>query len=173
MGYKQQVQKFVIASCATTQCHNTDKGGKLYLFTAPADDVTALSDYVILQEFTKTVAGVEYSMIDRLHPDQSLLVQYSLPLNMTVVPHPKAAGYTAPARANTVQIRQIEEWVSKLSPVAPAYDFDLSKEPKKEEGKAEGKPEGKAGGDAKKSSPATRPAAAPGPQSSAGVVPRP
>ena len=72
------------------------------LFTEPKDETTALTDYLILQEYQKKIGDRDYEMIDRLHPEDSLLVQFALPEKMARVTHPKAAGYTPPTKVKEI-----------------------------------------------------------------------
>ena len=124
--YRTRVQRFVIANCATGACHNGAKGGNFYLFTEPAqNDAVVLSDYVVLQQYTKTITGVEFSMIDRLHPTDSLVLQFALPSGLGKVAHPRAAGYVAPAKP-PINLRAVEDWIRSLSPVAQPFDVDLA-----------------------------------------------
>ncbi len=127
----RKVHRLVIATCATGACHNTDKGGKFFLYTDPLQaDATVASDYLILQQFATTINGVEYEMIDRLHPENSLLTQFALPPSLATLPHPKAAGYVAPAKP-PYALNQIKDWIGSLPAVAPAYNIDLSAAPPK------------------------------------------
>lgn len=129
LTYRTHVQKFVITSCATGACHNTDKGGNFYLYTEPLQsDATVVTDYMILQQYVKTIKGIEYQMIDRLHPENSLLLQFALPPNLAAIPHPKAAGYVPPTKRPFL-LNQVKEWIRSLPAVAPTYDIDLSKPP--------------------------------------------
>ena len=132
--YRTLGQRFAVASCATGACHNTDKGGNFFLFTDPQQsDATVITDYLILQQYTKTIKNVEYQMIDRLHPENSLLLQFALPPAMANVPHPKSAGYVPPAKP-PFQLNQVQAWIGSLPPVAPTYDIDLSLPAPKPEG---------------------------------------
>jgi len=131
----RKVHRLIINTCATGACHNTEKGGKFFLFTERQDDATILSDYLILQQFSTTINGVEHEMIDRLHPEGSLLTQFALPPALADLPHPKAAGYLAPTKA-PFALNQIKQWIADLPAVAPSYNIDLSVPPPKPEGAA-------------------------------------
>ena len=88
-SYHMQAHRLVIATCATGACHNTSKGGKFFLFTdPPQSDETIVSDYLVLEQFAMTIDNVEHQMIDRLHPENSLLTQFALP--------PAAGEFSAP-----------------------------------------------------------------------------
>jgi hypothetical protein len=126
----RKIHHLVISTCATGACHNTDKGGKFFLFAAPQNDATIISDYLILNQFATTIGNVEYQMIDRLHPENSLLTQFALPPAIANIAHPKAAGYV-PLAKPAFGLEQIKEWIAKLPAVAPTYDIDLSVPPPK------------------------------------------
>ena len=66
-------------------------------------------------------------MIDRERPEDSLLVQYSLPPETAKIPHPQVANYkgTVPNKTNG-RYRELVHWMGQvLSPVAPDYGIDM------------------------------------------------
>ncbi len=83
---------------------------------------------MILQQYAKTYKGVEYPMIDRQTPTNSLLVQFSMPPAATAVSHPKVAGYVPPVKESPM-LKKVEEWITSLRLPAPSYNVDLSKPP--------------------------------------------
>jgi hypothetical protein len=133
LSYRTKVYRWVISTCATGACHNTDKGGKFFLFAEPLNaDATIVTDYVILQQFAMTIGNVEYQMIDRLHPENSLLTQFALPATGANIPHPKKPGYVPPTKS-AFGLDPVKDWIGKLPAVAPTYDIDLSIPPPKPE----------------------------------------
>ena len=131
-NYKQQVHRFVVTSCATGACHNTEKAGRLRLFPEETD-AAVVTNFVILQQYLETVNGVEYNLVDRTHPAESLLLQFAMPVAAATVPHPKGPGYTAPVRVTNPQLQSTLQWIKTLSPIQPTYDVDLTVDVKKAE----------------------------------------
>ena len=74
-------------------------------------------------------------MIDRAHPEKSLLLLYGLPPRDSDLPHPEVKNFQPMFRGtNDPKYKAMYEWMSRtLAPLAPEYDVDLSK-PAKEKG---------------------------------------
>ena len=90
LSYRTKVYRWVIIMDWAR--HNTEKGGKFYLYTEPLNaDATIVTDYLILQQFAMTIGNVEDQMVDRLHPENSLLTQFALPPAIANLPHPNSA----------------------------------------------------------------------------------
>ena len=63
-----------------------------------------------------------YYMIDRVEPDQSLLLQYGLSRDYARTRHPEVAGWKArfPSRDNAGYV-QIRDWIASLHRPSPEY----------------------------------------------------
>ena len=140
IDYRRIVQPLVQANCATAACHGGTSAGPLVLNnTADVNDAAAYTNFYILAKYAqKQRAGgdqqspfgggeVERRMIDRMHPDDSLLLQYGLPRNQARLPHPEVKGLR-PAfqrgREDT-KYQAIWRWIGQtLAPVEPNYGID-------------------------------------------------
>jgi hypothetical protein len=169
--FKTNVEKTVQDGCV--QCHTVGKVGKGNNFAlfAGNTDADAYSNFLIIQQFTKAIPPdpkqpaktIEYSMIDRLRPESSLLVEYALPPAAAALPHPEvkppAVPYTGAIRGKSAkQYVDMTRWIGHLAPIAPDYGIDLSKPVEKPE-KPAGKPPGAGAAAEPVAPPATRPAA--------------
>ncbi len=135
--YRQRIQPIVLAGCAGAGCHAAPGAGDFGLFPrADASEAASYTNFLILQEYTKTIetgtgggifdAGTtELPMINRTHPDQSLLIQYMLPRNLATTPHPEVRGYDGMARStNDPRVNQIIAWIRSLGPFDVDYGID-------------------------------------------------
>lgn len=131
MEYKQKTNKVITTSCATAACHATaGSGGNLLLFTGDTEPAV-YSNFVILSGFTRKHDDVEYLMIDRTRPEESLLANYVLPPDLTKMPHPEVKGYRGAVRnMSDPRYQEILRWQGQtLLPVAPSHGIDLTTEP--------------------------------------------
>ncbi|HLL88371.1 MAG TPA: hypothetical protein VK324_03625 [Tepidisphaeraceae bacterium] len=125
MEYRRNIQNRLLQGCATAGCHGTTSGGGFVLF-APADnDQTTYSNYLILQTYAKTIGGKQYKMVDRLQPEDSLLLQYGLPRQIASLDHPDVAGATWNGifrGKNDPTYITVGRWMGRmLPPVVPDY----------------------------------------------------
>jgi hypothetical protein len=128
------------SGCAAAACHHPqNKAGDFVLFHGNGE-AEGLTNFVIANQFYKDVQRPkekrpqQYLMIDRTQPQQSLLLHYALPANLTDVPHPEVKGYNGVIRnRGDKNYSTLITWITEsLSAVPPAYDelFDLTTEPK-------------------------------------------
>jgi hypothetical protein len=122
--YRQKVNHPLVASCASAACHGGKNGGALLLFGDPEKEDAALTNFVILQKFEKTIDAKPKSMIDRISPAKSLLLPYMLPREISRTPHPIVPGFTSAARgADDPVYIAASTWMGRtLIPIAPSYD---------------------------------------------------
>ena len=116
------VQRTVLAGCAS--CHSAERSPSgNFAFHWPANnDAETYANFVILQKYTYKSGDRTYAMIDRDHPQDSLLMQFALPSMMSSPPHPPAQNYKGIAKSiNDGRIRTLSDWVSSLNPVTPDY----------------------------------------------------
>ena len=130
--YQRVVQPLVINNCATGNCHGSNRGGNFMIYV-PADNANVTyTNFYILNKYAKkmgeTTGGVfggaaERRLIDRGQPNSSLLLQYSLPANVSDYDHPKVTGYDGVFRTKKdVNYQRIETWITQvLTPVPPDY----------------------------------------------------
>ena len=126
---------FFLPGCAAGNCHSgtSSKGGNFYLYNA--DTPAAIyTNFLTMQTFAKKI-DVQRYLIDRQHPDGSLLLQYMLPPDVAETPHPPAGNYKGAVKIkNDPKFQQANNWVQSLNPVLPNYDIDLTTDAPKKEG---------------------------------------
>lgn len=124
--FKRVQQSLIYTGCAS--CHTAGKTqGKFALHFPANDDAATYTNFLILQKYQQKIDDRTYLMIDRARPDDSLLVQFSLPIDVGQPPHPKAQNYRGAVRTrNDPRLKAAIDWISSLSPVVPDYsDIEL------------------------------------------------
>ena len=95
--FRQRVLPIVLGGCAASGCHSTvARAGGFTLFTGDVSPRAEYTDFYLLQHYERLPAvrdGVVRVLIDRTHPDQSLLAEYCLPRDIGAPPHPKAENF--------------------------------------------------------------------------------
>jgi hypothetical protein len=123
--YRTQVQRTVLAGCATAACHGGGAGSDRFSLHPKADrEGEAYANFITLNNYRyKPKKGPEASMIDRNRPEDSLLVQFGLPPDMAAMPHPDVEGWRPAFRTrNDPKLRTIVHWISdSLRPLQDDY----------------------------------------------------
>lgn len=147
VNFKKHVLPVVLRSCATSGCHGYGTSREPFvLFNDPKRSVaTTYADFVALA--TKEHEG--NAVLDRAHPENSLLLTYLLP-EADVKPELRHPGNVAVKPAfrtrKAIGYRRIRDWVASLKHPAEDYGVDLSNGtaeeslPAKEEFKPEDRP---------------------------------
>jgi hypothetical protein len=117
--FRQKILPIVLGGCAVSGCHNTiAASGGFSLFTGDVSPRAEYTDFYILQHYERKPAvrdGVVRVMIDRTHPEQSLLAEYSLPREMAAPPHPKADNFRPVYTGrNDPRYDNLLRWISLL-----------------------------------------------------------
>ena len=138
--FQARIEKRILVGCATSGCHGGNSGaGGLFLYSDTPKTAAWYTNFYILQMY-KTQINAPPSvwgqgptwrtMLDRIHPTQSLLVQFGLPASLAATPHlqvprwrPIFSSQSDPAYLEMVQ------WITSLKPVEPDYgiEFELPK----------------------------------------------
>lgn len=128
---KPTVQHAILIGCAAASCHGGAKSGDFRLYSPPTNDLATYTNFLTLQKYKMTINGTERYLVDRQFPDQSLLLQFMLPLDVAETPHPKVRGFKGMSRTKSdAKYQDVLAWIQNLNPVAPQYGIDLSKPPK-------------------------------------------
>lgn len=128
--FKKVQQSLLYTGCAN--CHSNDKAMGNFSLHFPADSEAATyTNFMILQKYTHKEGDRTYGMIERERPGDSLLVQYSLPMDIGSPPHPKAPNYKGAVHTRgDPRLKTATDWISSLNPIAPDYsEIDLSSKP--------------------------------------------
>ncbi len=129
------VQRTLLAGCAASGCHGGVQGGGLILFSPASTEAATYTNFYILQQYVRTVQApadmfgggeVERRLINRTNPDQSLLLQYSLPTDVSEFDHPEVQGYRGLFKdRRDRRYEQILNWIrNTLRPTTPNYGID-------------------------------------------------
>lgn len=166
LEYRNRIQPRVLSGCATSGCHGGDAAGEFRLFSPASSEAESYTNFYILATRSYVVRGpdgrtVERRMLDRVSPEQSLLLQFLLPPEVARFPHPGVRGFRAVFRSMEADgFRQFLNWVSQsLTPIDPDYGFEFPARPDTGGEDATGSSrEGSGGGQAPaKDGPATQP----------------
>lgn len=120
---------WLINSCATTRCHGGEEAGKLFLYNRnPTRDESALTNLFILDNY-RTKDGL--ALIDYREPERSLLLQFGLPKNQTVTPHPDVEGISRRWQAtfdsaDDRRFRDAVNWIRAMYPNRTGYPIDYT-----------------------------------------------
>lgn len=128
--FKKVQQSLIYTGCAS--CHTAGKAqGNFALHFPTNDEAATYSNFIILQKYQQKIGDRVYLMIDRARPDDSLLIQFSLPMDVGQPPHPKAPNYRGAVRTrNDPRLKTALDWLTALNPVVPDYgDIDLESKP--------------------------------------------
>jgi hypothetical protein len=130
MATFKRVQQSLIGT-ACMSCHTVGKAQGNFALHLPNDDAAVYTNFMILQKYQKKLGDRTYLMIDRSRPEDSLLVQFSLPLDIGQPPHPKAQNYKGAVHTKAdPRLKAAIDWISALNPVVPDYS-EIDLQPKK------------------------------------------
>ncbi len=81
-----------------------------------------------MTQYAKAAEKAKLLMIDRTVPAKSLLLQYSLPADLSDHDHPAVANYKGVFRnTNDPRFKAISDWLStQLQPVTPDYGIKFT-----------------------------------------------
>lgn len=115
-AYRQKVWPIISKSCALAACHGGEQAGHLHLVSPTNLPAVGATNFYILSTFE----GNDGRMIDRLHPEASLLLQYGLPAEQAEFKHPAASRplYTG---TNDKRYQIVLEWIRSLRSPTPEY----------------------------------------------------
>ena len=119
--YKNQVQTAVVQTCATSECHGSPEAG-FKLYPEPRGDEAAYANFYTLSVGTSTIKSEGMTafgggetirpLINRINPEQSLLLNFMLPRNLAEFPHPEVDNFKAAfPNAQAEQIQAIFGWI--------------------------------------------------------------
>ena len=136
LQYRRVIQPFVVLNCATAACHGGNQSATSFQLLIPPDsDAATYTNFYILTRYSQpsrqSSDGVFgnglVKMIDRQHPQHSLLLEYALPGSMAEFQHPEVTNFRPPLRGTSdARYRQMLDWIgSTLVAVEPDYGFDF------------------------------------------------
>jgi tetratricopeptide (TPR) repeat protein len=120
---------WLMNSCATSKCHGGEEAGRLFLYNRnPSRDESAITNLFILDSY-RTNDGLP--LVDYREPERSVLLQYGLPRNQAVTPHPPVEGVTRrwqPAfdGPQDRRFRDAVNWILSMYPNRTGYPIEYS-----------------------------------------------
>jgi hypothetical protein len=129
IGYRT-IQTSLIGACAA--CHTADKQAGNFVLRWPANtDADRFTNFMILQQYGTKIGDRTYSMIDRDRPQDSLLLQFSLPSAIGIPAHPAVKEYRGVVKSlGDLRASRTLDWITSLNTPAPDYtSIDLSGSP--------------------------------------------
>jgi hypothetical protein len=120
---------WLINSCSTNKCHGGEEAGRLYLYNRnPSRDESAMTNLFIIDNY-RTKDGLP--LIDYREPERSLLLQYGLPRNQTVTPHPDVEGISRRWQPtfdspDDRRFREAVNWIRSMYPNRTGYPIDYT-----------------------------------------------
>jgi len=122
-AFRQIHRTYILAYCATSECHGgTEGAGDLGFWSGRGQnhDRTVYTNFMVLDSYENR----DGQMIDRVNPERSLLLQYGLPSAETSHAHPEVEGYR-PRLLNErhPQYRAIHDWIGSLYRPRPEYNL--------------------------------------------------
>jgi hypothetical protein len=123
--------RWLINSCATTQCHGGQRAGRLWLFTdRPHSDETVYTNLVILDRYR---LSDDTPLINYAQPAKSPLLQMGLPREISLYPHPDAPRTKGSRgwkpvfrRTDDRRFRAAVEWISSMYRPHPDYPIEYT-----------------------------------------------
>jgi len=131
-------------SCATSQCHGGEDAGRLWLFARNAGSKEAVyTNFLILDRFRTTDGR---PLIDFDKPSRSLLLQYGLPREDAISPHPKVENFGRNQKWRPVFSGEQDErfiaaleWIGSMT--APHVDYPIDYDPPRPRGGVAAQPD--------------------------------
>lgn len=125
-------RRWLSNSCATSQCHGGEDAGRLWLFSGKSgSDDAAYTNFLILDRY-RTEAG--RPLIDFDKPSQSLLLQFGLPRDKSLTPHPDVANFGRNQKWRPVfkgeddpDFIKAMEWIGSMT--KPHVDYPIDYDP--------------------------------------------
>jgi hypothetical protein len=133
--YRSHIQSRFITGCAASGCHGQAAAANFFLYPNSEEVTHLYTNFFILQKTSRKLAGgdvfgagpVVRPMIDRVHPDMSLLLQYTLPRSQASLPHPDVTGYRPLFRNDSDPgYAEVLNWITSLKAIVPDYGINFT-----------------------------------------------
>lgn len=118
----ERVLPMVLSGCATSACHGGPQAQGWRLRTArPRTDLNLYSNFIVLSHSGRG----NQRLIDRAKPQDSLLLQYGLPLRQATFQHPQVIPVVYPRGFDDVRYQTILTWIESLTIPEPRTGVTL------------------------------------------------
>ena len=123
VAFKQKVQPWLVQNCAT--CHAAPAANGFRISGTPnraATDAEVYTNFYNLASYAKGDA----QMLDRDHPENSLMLQYALPKKEAAFPHPGKAEIASKLAATSPVYKDLLKWLGTLTFPRPNYGIEFN-----------------------------------------------
>ncbi len=129
----RRVQQIVLSSCGASGCHGPAAESQFQLLVPADNDAATYTNFYLLEQYMKAKPGAGKAifgggalrLIDRAAAEQSLLLQYGLPLNQASTPHPDVRNFRQTyGNKNDRHYQLVLNWIRSLRPNNPNYGID-------------------------------------------------
>ncbi len=101
LTFRSRIQPRILAGCAAAGCHGSTGSGGFFLYPDADKVLVAYTNFDILVQTSRKIPGADVfgtgpitrPMIDRLHSQSSLLMQFGLPRSLATLPHPDVRDF--------------------------------------------------------------------------------
>jgi hypothetical protein len=127
--FRTRVHPYVLQNCATAACHAapTAKFRLLRPGGTSVSDELLYTNFYILSNYTRPVAGTVEKMINRDDPRKSLLLQYGLPKSVAAIPHPGKIQLHHFPSEDAPDFQLMARWIRSLTFPTPVYNLPPAK----------------------------------------------
>jgi hypothetical protein len=130
LTFRARIQPRILAGCAAAGCHGSTGSGGFFLYPDADKVLVAYTNFDILVQTSRKIAGADVfgtgpiarPMIDRLHGQSSLILQFGLPKSLATLPHPDVHDFK-PMFRNTDDPNYVEmsNWIASFNVIPPDY----------------------------------------------------
>ncbi len=130
LEFRTRIQPRILAGCAAAGCHGSVGSGGFFLYPNADKTLVAYTNFFILQQTSRKLPGgdvfghgpVVRPMIDRVHRDSSLILQFGLPRPLAMIPHPDVPDFKPMFRSeHDPNFDEMSTWIGSLNPIVPDY----------------------------------------------------
>lgn len=115
--YRQKVWPIISKSCGSATCHGGEQAGRLRFILPTTLPVIGATNFYILNTFE----GDDGRLVNRDHPEASLLLQYGLPADQAELRHPAPSQPLFTTGTSDSKYRVVLEWIRSLRTPTPDY----------------------------------------------------
>jgi hypothetical protein len=128
--FRSHIQPRILAGCAAAGCHGGTGSGGFFLYTDADKVLPAYTNFDILVQTSRKISGkdvfgtgpITRPMIDRLHSQSSLLLQFGLPRSVATMPHPDVHDFKPMFRnADDPNFIEMSNWIASFNVIPPDY----------------------------------------------------
>ncbi|HEY1922486.1 MAG TPA: hypothetical protein VGG44_06945 [Tepidisphaeraceae bacterium] len=130
LTFRMRMQPRILAGCAAAGCHGSTGSGGFFLYPDADKILVAYTNFDILVQTSRKIQGqdvfgtgpITRPMLDRLHSQSSLLLQFGLPRSLATLPHPDVRDFKPMFRGmDDPTFVEMSNWISSFNVIPPEY----------------------------------------------------